>query len=313
MPDIDRYPQTKVVLTEVLRAWPAHEKYVERSFSDRSDEVMAAVERLCASVVQMSEIVPGGLSMLSEDYKYFSENVVMAEQMHFQRYGEYSTKTFAEASEKYYSNPLFMRRYVNCLAISTVLWENHAKVFSVFLNRYLPGLVSGTRLMEIGPAHGFALYFAAACEQVASLTGWDVSPTAIEHTRQVLDVLGVEKAVELQVQDLFAAGSPPPGAEFDAIVIGEVLEHLEDPHRALRAVSAWLRPGGSMWITTPVNSPFPDHIYLFRAIEETHDLVRDCGLEIVWHDAFPIAGATLEKAIKRKQPISCVIAAVKPS
>jgi 2-polyprenyl-3-methyl-5-hydroxy-6-metoxy-1,4-benzoquinol methylase len=312
MLELDEYPHIATLVAETLRSWPDHEKYIIRSLANRSDEVMLASDRLCDALIRMSENVPGGLTALCDDYSYFSENVVLPEQLYFQRHGEYRISTFEEANRQFYSNPEFMRRYVNCLAISTALWENHANVFSAYLNRYLPSLEPGSRLMEVGPAHGFAMYFAATCAPVASLTGWDVSPTAIEHTRQVLNVLGVEKNLDLKVQNLFEAGSPPPGFEFDAIVIGEVLEHLEDPRRALRSVAAWLHPKGRMWITTPVNSPFPDHIYLFRTIEETHDLVRECGLEIVDHDEFPMAGTTLEKSIKRKQPISCVITATKP-
>jgi len=311
MSEMAGYPHIHTVVTEVLRAWPAHEKYIERSFASRTDRVMRACDELCAAIIRMADTVEGGLPLICEDYKYFSENVVLMEQLYFQRHGEYSTKSFEEANSKYYSNALFMRRYVNCLALSTALWENHANVFDAYLNEYLPGLEPGTRLMEIGPAHGFALYFAAACEPVTALTGWDVSPTAIDHTRQVLNALGVKKHVNLKVQDLFEAGSPPPGEEFDAIVIGEVLEHLEDPRRALKSVAAWLRPNGRMWITTPVNSPFPDHIYLFHNIEEILDLVRECGLEIIKHEAYPMSGMTLEKAMKRKQPVSCAITATK--
>jgi len=39
--------------------------------------------------------------------------------------------------------------------------------------------------------------------------------------------------------------------EFDAIVAKEVIEHLEDPERWVRALAARLAPGGELLITTP--------------------------------------------------------------
>jgi 2-polyprenyl-3-methyl-5-hydroxy-6-metoxy-1,4-benzoquinol methylase len=307
----EEYPSIGTLVTAVLRVWPKHKRYIDKTFKGRSHQVMSDCDQLSAAIIRMAETVPGGLIQISEDYKYFSENVIMQEQFYFQINGEYSTKTFAEANEKYYSNSVFMRQYANCLALSTVLWENHANVFSAFMNDYLPGLGPDCRLMEIGPAHGFALYFAAVRPNVVSLTGWDVSPTAIDHTRQVLDTLGIQKTVNLKVQDLFKSGSPPADGGFDAIVIGEVIEHLEDPRLALRSVAQWLNPGGRMWLTTPVNSPFPDHIYLFRKIEEVHELVRECGFEIIQHKEFPVSGMTIEEAIKLKQPISCIMTVMK--
>jgi 2-polyprenyl-3-methyl-5-hydroxy-6-metoxy-1,4-benzoquinol methylase len=309
--DASAYPNLEALVEEVLRSWPEHEKYIQRSFANRSDDVLRASDHLSAAIVLMSKSVPGGLATLCDDYKYTSENIILPEELYFRRRGEYRLKTFEDANRECYSNPGLMARYMNGLAVSDVIWENHAGAVSAFLNQYLPGLAPGARHLEVGPGHGFFLYFAAADPKVASLTGWDVSPTSVEHTRQVLDVLGVEKDIDLKVQDLFEAGAPEPGAEFDSIVISEVLEHLEDPYLALRSLSAWLRPEGKIWINVPVNCPAPDHIYQFHEIEETHELVRACGLKIVQQDSFPITGATLEKAIKRKQTISCVITATK--
>jgi 2-polyprenyl-3-methyl-5-hydroxy-6-metoxy-1,4-benzoquinol methylase len=62
--------------------------------------------------------------------------------------------------------------------------------------------------------------------------------------------------------------------------MGEVLEHLEDPVALLRRVRELLADGGYAYITTPVNAPMIDHIYLFRDAEEIRELLRSCGFTI---------------------------------
>jgi 2-polyprenyl-3-methyl-5-hydroxy-6-metoxy-1,4-benzoquinol methylase len=309
--DPSRYPSLDRLISEVLRAWPAHQKYIDRSFAHRPEEVMAASDRLSDAIIRMSESVAGGLSGLCDDYRYMSEQLILPEELYFQRHGEYRLKTFEDANRECYANGEQMRRYMNGVAISDVIWENHASGVAAYLGQYLPRIAHGARHLEVGPGHGFFLYFAAADPHISSLTGWDVSPTSVRHTRHVLDVLGVDKAVDLKVQNLFEAGTPERGSEFDSIVISEVLEHVEDPRLALRSLAAWLHPEGKIWINVPINSPAPDHIYLLRSIEEMHELVRDCGLRIIDHSAFPMSGTTLEKAIKRKQTISCIVTAAK--
>lgn len=314
MRDLSAYPSLETLVKGVLTSWPDHEKYLDSSFSNRSESGLFDSDRLAKAIILMSQRVPGGLATLYDDYRYMAEVIVLPEEIYFRRKGEYRLKTFEDANREVYSNGELMEHYMNGLAVSDVLWEHHAGAVSAYLNKYLPGLAPGARHLEVGPGHGFFLYFAAADPRVATLTGWDVSPTSLDQTRQVLDILGVEKQVDLQMQNMFEVGEQPAAdAKFDSIVISEVLEHVEDPHLALRILSAWLRPGGKIWINVPVNSPAPDHIYQFHNIEETHALVRDCGLEIVEHDSFPMSGSTLEKVIKRKQTISCVITAARPS
>jgi trans-aconitate methyltransferase len=89
--------------------------------------------------------------------------------------------------------------------------------------------------------------------------------------------------------------------------MSEILEHLEDPVAAMRAASRHMKPGGYLWINVPANSPAPDHIFLVEGADHAASLVAQAGFEVVRSDAFPMSGATLEKAMKRKLSISCVV------
>lgn len=201
---------------------------------------------------------------------------------------------------------------MNGLLLSDVLWANHASAFDHFVNAYLPQVQAGSEHLEIGTGHGIFLYFAAQTSQIAAVHGWDVSQTSIDHTRAALDTLDLSKPVQLTRQDLFDAEQAPEGGRFDSVVMSEILEHLEDPVAALQSVSRWMKPGGQIWINVPANSPAPDHIFLFESVEHACDIARQGGLEIVESAAFPMSGATLERAIKRKLSVSCIVTARKP-
>jgi trans-aconitate methyltransferase len=125
-----------------------------------------------------------------------------------------------------------------------------------------------------------------------------------------LHALGVDRPADLTLQNMFEA--PASDRRYDSIVMSEILEHLEDPVAALKAASAWLRPGGTIWVNVPANSPAPDHIFLVQSPEHACELVESAGLEVVGSHAFPMTGATLEKARKRKLAISCVVVGRKP-
>jgi 2-polyprenyl-3-methyl-5-hydroxy-6-metoxy-1,4-benzoquinol methylase len=180
-----------------------------------------------------------------------------------------------------------------------------------FEEHYLARLPSRTAHLEIGPGHGLLLNFAAATPAIESLTGWDVSATSIEQTKACLAAMGESRPVDLVLQDMFDAPEKPRA--FGSVVMAEVLEHLEDPVAALRAVARHMRPNGHMWINVPINSPAPDHLYLLRTPEEAVDLVRAGGFEPVDCAFYPMTGQSLERARKLQLTISAAIAARLPA
>jgi 2-polyprenyl-3-methyl-5-hydroxy-6-metoxy-1,4-benzoquinol methylase len=204
-----------------------------------------------------------------------------------------------------------MQRYMNGVLLSNIFWQNHAETVRYFRESYLPRLSSNMEHLEIGPGHGMFLYFAAEHGLSGRITGWDVSETSIAHTRLALKAMGLEGAVRLEVGNLFDTDLERL-PRYDSIVLGEVLEHLEDPVSALTSVKQLLKPGGLTFINVPANSPAPDHIYLIEDPQHALDLVTSANLELVDWAFFPMTGATLERAINKKLSVSCVMIARRP-
>jgi 2-polyprenyl-3-methyl-5-hydroxy-6-metoxy-1,4-benzoquinol methylase len=232
--------------------------------------------------------------------------MILEEEWHFRRFKEYRLKTFKEAYDEYYSNTELMKRYMNGLLLSNIFWVNHANALEYYLASFLPENINLYDHLEVGPGHGLLAYFAAVDPRAGEVTGWDVSEGSIIRTRMALRTIGVEDRVHLVRQDVFDATDAVP--RFHSVVISEVLEHLEDPLRALQSLKAWMQAGGRIWINMPVNSPAPDHLYLLRTPEEMLDLISAAGLELEQYRAFPMTGVTLERA--RKLALTVSVAAI---
>jgi ubiquinone/menaquinone biosynthesis C-methylase UbiE len=112
------------------------------------------------------------------------------------------------------------------------------------LEPYLPGFARfadgrGKDVLEIGVGMG-ADHERWARESPRSLTGVDLTPRAIEFSRQRLEVNGLTS--HLQVAD--AEALPFEDASFDLVYSWGVLHHSPDTARAFREVHRVLRPGG---------------------------------------------------------------------
>lgn len=296
------YPSLSAIVTALLASWPDHQKYVETRFTDDDGAFLTRTEEL--ATVSLRSIGQGELPVYVEDYRWVSERL-LEEEIYFQREGSYRLSTFQEAYDEVYSNIDYMGRYMRGLMISQIIWDQHARAFDVFRQEFLTSLAPDSRYLEIGPGHGIFLYFASIQPNVAALEAWDVSEGSIVETREALHRLGVSREVALVQQDILKA--PERHNEFDAAVISEVLEHLERPDMALQSLRAALKPGGRIFIHVPINSPAPDHIYLWRQIEEFHSFVEAQGFRIDIAHNLPVTGYTLDRAIKRGVSISCIL------
>jgi len=119
----------------------------------------------------------------------------------------------------------------------------------------------------------------------------------------------LQQQISLLQQDVLQA--PEKTEHFDSAIISEVLEHLETPDAALQVLYTALRPGGRIFINVPVNSPAPDHIFLWRHPDAITELVQCQGFRIDESYRIPVTGKTIEEAIRQNLDISCVIIAHK--
>lgn len=300
------FANTYRVLNGVLAVWPEHAPYCRARFGDDTPAFRARMEEVAGLILR---IAGGDLAKYCLDYRWTSEEF-LKEEVYFRRHGRYRRSTFAEAYRDVYANNDYMPRYMRGVLISQLLWSPHAKAIDCFRTHFLPQLPANSSYLEIGPGHGLYLYFACNCQNLSVLEAWDVSASSIAETQLALTTLGASRTVTIVEQDVLNASVRYGG--FDGVAISEVLEHLERPDVALRELGLALKPGGEIFINAPLNSPAPDHIYLWRSPEEFCQFVTAQGLAVESCNLFPVTGAALDYALRQQLMISCVVIATRP-
>lgn len=62
--------------------------------------------------------------------------------------------------------------------------------------------------------------------------------------------------------------------------------------------------GGKAYVSTVINAPAVDHIYLFRSIEDVLSLVYESGLSVAEYACYTEQDVEIERAIKNKMAIN---------
>lgn len=95
-------------------------------------------------------------------------------------------------------------------------------------------------LLEIGCGPGFLL---AELRNLGwGVQGLEISEYAAEYAKEKLNVNVSVGPIQAEIC---------ASETFDAVFMGDVLEHLPDPLRSLEAVGTWLKPGGALVIAVP--------------------------------------------------------------
>ena len=114
---------------------------------------------------------------------------------------------------------------------------------SLMMRRLRPALPAGHVLNAGCGAGSFTLRLLDAGYEVTSV---DASEAFVERVKQLVGNRGAVELADLHALR-FEAGA------FDAIVCGEVLEHLDDDQTAVREFARVLKPGGVVLASVPAN------------------------------------------------------------
>lgn len=295
----DYYDLSKI-LDAFETVWPDHQSFLDKGIKSAEPHVIAHANRLAKL---FSPVMDGKMNALINDYKWVCQ-MLLDEQMHFFRTGNYRLSKIEDAIREVYSVNSIMEPYMNGLLISQFVWTNHTQANEMFVSKFLPMISDKKNLMEVGPGHGMFLSMAALEAPNAELHAWDISDTSLDATVSTLKQLGITKHIETKACDLVASDFEKDC--FDAVVCSEVLEHTDQPKKALQNLTDALKVDGKMFLNVPVNSPAPDHLTLWRHPDEVQEYYTSTGLKMEAFNCFPGTGLTLERALKQKADITCV-------
>jgi 2-polyprenyl-3-methyl-5-hydroxy-6-metoxy-1,4-benzoquinol methylase len=185
-------------------------------------------------------------------------------------------------------------------------YSSHSQIID-WIDRERPAEV-----LEIGTATGYL-----SSEMVArgcAVTGIEQDPQMAELARPHCRELIVG---DIETMELTSLG------QFDAIIFGDVLEHLRDPRGVLEKMSGLLKPGGKILISLPnvaniwvrLNLLFGrfnysrvgilDESHLrFFTLKTAKQLATDSGLDVVSTSVTPIPLPLIMPSTSKGRPLS---------
>jgi SAM-dependent methyltransferase len=274
------------------REWPHASRLLRVLAAD--GQLRAAIEFLLPDpgYLPFAESVVAAAAALYRDQGRGEDDLVEAvleytylyarHQVSFVKTGAYSQSDFARVYEEVYDNEeLMLGTYLPGLLLTQAVWPVHYHVQRRFAEAFLDGFdPAPARLVEFGVGHGWTLFECLRRFPGATTLAVDVSRHSIQFSGRVLRANGVDPARVTFVQADVTKYEPEVVAAADAGVMGEILEHVEDPGSALRAFRRLLRVGARAFVTTVIDSNAIDHIYQFKSQEEIDSMITGHGFEL---------------------------------
>lgn len=127
----------------------------------------------------------------------------------------------------------------------------------------------GMRVYDCGCGRGFYLHMIRTVSQ-ARLFGLELDPEVVFKARHNVVHSGGAHVVRADVYH-----QPWPDAAFDAAILSEVLEHLDDDVQALAELARVVRPGGVIAITVP----HADYPFWWDPINKTLETLFDTHVQ----------------------------------
>jgi len=219
----------------------------------------------------------GGIELAAEAYNQVCADI-LREQIRYSRTGTYFLQTAQQANDSIYSQPS-MREYAIGLLLSYIFWPNHYKMWR-FYEKHIRD-IPVTRVLEIGAGHGLFSAHMIKKSPESQLDIIDISKLSVILSCDMMRAHGaLSDNVKFVVGDFLSVDLSD---QYDFLIMGEVLEHVDKAHEFLRRAYDALRSGGKAYLSTCSNCPALDHVWHFHSVNEIRRMIDDAGF-MVWAD-----------------------------
>lgn len=192
-------------------------------------------------------------------------------QVELEATGRYKHQTFSKVAEAVYLDTSLMQHsYMKALLLTQAFWVNHARILGFFIAEFCTQIEESGAIMEVPVGTGIFISEFCLRNHGWNAVAYDLSDGAVAFSRELMLARGM-MPVPMHVLNVFDL---PEVKQFDRIICGELLEHLEDPISLLKKLRTLLKPGGKMMFTTAIWAAAIDHIYLFESAEEVRNMIR---------------------------------------
>lgn len=273
--DLRPFPNLNAFLERLQAVAPLQHRAIDARLHEYDAAFFPDADRFFAEFTRLMESMKTPVDDAVASYVSICKET-FSEQIKFVRSGRYSATNIAEAHQTVQSYEA-MTRYMLGLAVTQFLWLQHYETLQFFRDFLAERKVTG-RYLEVGPGHGLNMLEAMRSANAATFDAVDISQASADIAKGVVSFLSpAGKHATFHVQDIFTW---TPSQPYDTLVMGEVLEHVEDPLSLLRRAASFVKPDGRLFVTTCSNCPAIDHVYLFRSVQEIRDLIGNAGCAI---------------------------------
>jgi len=259
---------------------------IDRSHQPLSKSIAASIEEGGERLKVLAEDILEHYKRLANDdmavlAKSFATMVLQYNRLQYKYEvtGKYVSQNYDDVREAVYDNTDEMTDMMFGLVCSQFGWPNHFRLWCFFEDNFLAKLSNIKQVLEIAPGHGYFGLNLLRRFPEARLTGIDISSTSVDMSRRIA-VEFKESAAEYHLQDARHLTDEYQHA-VDAIICGELLEHVPHPEEIFSSVGKALRPGGLAYVTAAITAAAPDHIYEFETPEQVIAMAEGEGFSIV--------------------------------
>jgi len=138
--------------------------------------------------------------------------------------------------------------------------------------------VHGERLLDVGCSGGLALYLAAKQNvNIKELVGVDICLDTVKLARERLSSF-VDRKITIHLSE--ADKIPEPNNNFDCVICGETLEHVQDDWKVMQEICRVLKPSGTLLVSVPKDGHLSrEHIRLYSE-KSIAELITYAGFDI---------------------------------
>lgn len=283
----------------IYKKAPLQKRKIERFLSDKSDDFYIEAESFVSSYSEYLAIKGYDFEFAVDAYLKMCKDMIIC-QVRFMKTGKYPSDDQATAFSEVYDSEEVMFGYMIGLGFSQFLWDSHYKMFKHLERELASPDEAITNYLEVGPGHG--LFLKKAVELLPSsckFTALDISKTSIAVTKEIMQLSSGRpvEAVSYFTEDFLTHSSE---VQYDFIVVGEVLEHVEDPMKMLEKIYQLLSARGRAFISTCVNCPMTDHVYHFEDITQIRQMLEASGFVARSEQVMPVEDLPFDEVMRRK-------------
>ena len=292
---------TNLVLNTIYKKSPLQRKKIEKFLNSKDESFKQEFENFLTDYICYLNKNNMTIDYGINSYLEMVDDMFRC-QIKFMRTGKYPTTNASDAMSDVYSDEKKMLSYMIGLALSQYLWSTHYEMFGHLKSSIIKNKNNINKYLEIGPWHGLFLKNAIdALKDDVQLTAVDISPISLKVSESIISYFYPNKSIDFINADMLNLDI---NTTYDFIVMGEVIEHVEDPVSLLVKISKLLNKNGKAFLSTCVNCPAIDHVYHFHTIDEIREMFNKCGLKIESEKILPVEDLPMKDIINKKITIN---------